>query len=187
MARTTVKALETHPLDVTQPTGTLLLSHGACAGDFELPEGAAIAPASMPAIGLVHTDSFPPAIRLVKKKTARRIPERRFCTNKEVMGVGFLWKAVFNKVISIRADEVRRIPRIVQGFPDETAGIHLPIRGRPDTYMFTFQSALRLSAVMQASSGLRSRRCCLGPLLPERDLRACRTWFPHFRVDSIQW
>ncbi len=94
MARTTVKALETHPLDVTQPTGTLLPSHGASWwADFELLEPAAIAPASMPAIGLVHTDSFPPAIKLVKKKTARRIPERRFCTNKEVMGVGFLWKA----------------------------------------------------------------------------------------------
>ncbi|MEO7366331.1 MAG: hypothetical protein ABIZ36_00145 [Gemmatimonadaceae bacterium] len=87
------KAVDAHPLADVQPTGTLLLSQGACSGDFELPGGAAIAPPSMPAIGLVHTDSFPPAIRLVKKKTARRIPERRFCTNKEVMAVGLLWKA----------------------------------------------------------------------------------------------
>ena len=78
--RTTVKALETHPLDITQPAGTLLPSHGACAGNFELLEVAPIEPAPMPAIGLVHTGSFAPTIRLVEKKMARRNPKRRVCT-----------------------------------------------------------------------------------------------------------
>ena len=82
---------------VAQPTGALLPSQGAGAGDFELFDGAFASPAAISAIdperaiaseaifspaaiGLVHTGSLAPTIRLVEKKTASRIPKWRLST-----------------------------------------------------------------------------------------------------------
>lgn len=47
---TTFKTVEAHPLDEAQPAGTLLLSQGACSGDFELLEAGYTSLPTMPAI-----------------------------------------------------------------------------------------------------------------------------------------